>query len=726
MVRIGLVGLGYWGPNYARVVTELAETELVAACDISTDATRLIQVRYPSIRIARHPSEILGADDIDAVVIATPTSTHFALARETLSAGKHVLCEKPLAQTTAECDDLITAADRVGRVLFVGHTFIYNPAVREMRRRIASGETGRVLYCHTARTALGPVRQDVNALWDLAPHDLSILLYLLERQPVWVNAMGQAFLREGCEDVVFLQLRFSDGLIAAAHLSWLDPYKVRRVTVVGDERMLVFDDIAVDEKLKVFDRGVSYETVSEAARGAEFGDFKALIRDGDIVAPKMQAAEPLKEQVARFAECCIQGTSPETDGAAGRRVVAVLEAATQSLSGGGVPVRVAPDPVADAATLPLVDLARQHRALRAELHSTLGDVLDSGSYILGDEVDAFEEEFAAYCETSECVGVASGTAAVQLALEAVGVGRGDEVIAPANTFIASVAPVVRLGARPVLVDCDPTTATLDIEQAMAALGPRTKAVLAVHLYGHPADVGPLREACDERGVALVEDACQAHGARYVGRRVGGLAHIAAFSFYPGKNLGALGDAGAVTTNNPDLADRIRLLRDLGQRRKYEHVVAGANERLDELQAAVLRVKLRALDRWNELRRAHAAAYSELLSGHDVTVPEEAPWAEHVWHLYVIRVSDRDRLREELLQEGIGVGLHYPVPLHLQEALAGLGHGPGDFPATEAWARELLSLPLFPELKAEEIERVVGRLLATVSQTRAPLGRTLGG
>ena len=348
MLRAAVIGLGYWGPNYARVLTELPDVELIAACDLSDQATAFVKARYPSVRVERDAGDILDADDVDAVVVATPTTTHFALTLASLEAGKHVLCEKPLARTAAECDELIDAAARAGRVLCVGHTFVFNPAVREMKRRVMAGELGRVLYCHAVRTSLGPIRHDVNALWDLAPHDLSILFYLLGREPVSVGAMGQSFLRNGCEDVAFLQLRFADGSIAAAHLSWLDPYKVRRVTVVGDQRMVVFDDVAVDEKLKIFDKGVSYDAVSEAARGAEFGEFKALIRDGDIVVPKIDAAEPLKEQVAHFVDCCVTGATPEADGVAGRRVVAVLEAATESLRSGGAPVGIAAAPVASS------------------------------------------------------------------------------------------------------------------------------------------------------------------------------------------------------------------------------------------------------------------------------------------------------------------------------------------------------------------------------------------
>jgi predicted dehydrogenase len=342
VLRLGLIGLGYWGPNYARVISELRETRLVIACDVSEEAIALVRSRYPSVRTTRDATDVFEADDVDGVIVATPTSTHYPLSLAGLEAGKHVLCEKPLATTVAECDELIAAAARADRVLFVGHTFIFNPAVRRMHDLISAGEVGRLLYCHTARTALGPIRPDVNALWDLAPHDLSILFHLIGEEPTSALATGRAFLRQGCEDVVYVHFNFERGAMATAHVSWLDPYKVRRVTVVGDRRMLVFDDVASDEKLKVFDRGASYEAVSDEARGVDFAQFQALIRDGDILVPKVPAREPLKEQVAHFTECCRNGERPETDGLAGRRVVAALEAATESLAEGGVPVHLAP------------------------------------------------------------------------------------------------------------------------------------------------------------------------------------------------------------------------------------------------------------------------------------------------------------------------------------------------------------------------------------------------
>jgi dTDP-4-amino-4,6-dideoxygalactose transaminase len=374
--------------------------------------------------------------------------------------------------------------------------------------------------------------------------------------------------------------------------------------------------------------------------------------------------------------------------------------------------------------LPFVDLERQYRSIKGEIDAALLDAVESTQYVLGEQLASFEQEFADYCGTRHCVGIGSGTAAIQLVLEALGVSQGDEVIVPANTFFGSVLPVLRVGATPVLVDCNEATATIDVGAVSAAVGPRTKAVLAVHLYGHPADIDPLDQLCESHGLALVEDACQAHGARYKGRRAGSLGTVAAFSFYPSKNLGAYGDGGAVTTDDGELAERIRVLRNLGQSSKYVHVAEGLNERLDTIQAAVLRVKLKYLDRWNALRRRHAALYEEWLRDTSIRTVQPAPWVEHVWHLYVVRVPRRDELRSALAARGVATGTHYPVPLHQQPALAHLGYARGAFPTTEAWAGEGVSLPMFAELERHEIEHVA-RTAAACQATAGPTRRLAG-
>lgn len=349
------------------------------------------------------------------------------------------------------------------------------------------------------------------------------------------------------------------------------------------------------------------------------------------------------------------------------------------------------------------DLRPQHRDLREEINAAVGGVLDDGWFVLGKQGEAFEREFADYCGAAHCVGVGSGTEAIHLALLACGVNPGDEVITASLTAVPTCSAITFAGATPVFVDVDPSTFTLDPAKLEAAITPRTRAIMPVHLYGHVADMDPINEVARARRIPVVEDACQAHGAEYKGRRAGALATLAAFSFYPTKNLGACGDGGAVTTDNPELVDRLRLLRNYGQRRRYYHESKGFNSRLDEMQAAILRVKLRYLDSWNAARRAKARLYHSLLRG--VVTPAEAQYARHVYHLYVIRSQQRDDLQRILAERGIGTLIHYPVPVHLQEAYRDLGVGPGSLPATEQCAREILSLPLYPELPDEQVAAV---------------------
>lgn len=376
-------------------------------------------------------------------------------------------------------------------------------------------------------------------------------------------------------------------------------------------------------------------------------------------------------------------------------------------------------------SVPFVDLATQYASIEAELNAAMRDVLLKTDYILGKDVELFEEEFAAYCGADHAVGLDSGMSALELALRACGVGPGDEVITAANSFIASALAITHSGATPVLVDVDPETYNIDVAAVAQAITPRTRAILPVHLYGQPADLDPIMEIARRHGLAVIEDACQAHGARYKGRRVGGLGHAAAFSFYPGKNLGAYGDGGMVVTNDAGIAQSVRMLRNYGQREKYQHVVLGYNRRLDTLQAAVLRVKLRYLDAWNGARRQHAARYNELLRGHDLVIPSEAAYAESVWHLYVVRVAQRDGLRAHLTTNGIATGIHYPVPIHLQPAYADLGYGAGDFPISERAAQEIVSLPMYAELGAEAIAGVAEAVLSFLAEREQPRVREVG-
>ncbi|MBN1106928.1 MAG: DegT/DnrJ/EryC1/StrS family aminotransferase [Deltaproteobacteria bacterium] len=368
--------------------------------------------------------------------------------------------------------------------------------------------------------------------------------------------------------------------------------------------------------------------------------------------------------------------------------------------------------------VPFVDLKIQFKELEQEVMPMVRDAMANAAFIGGPQVTGFEAEFAAFCDSEYCAGVNSGTDALRFALMAAGVGPGDEVITVPNTFIATSESISQAGARPVFVDIDPTTYNLDpnkledylkkhIKGGASKDTPRPRAVIPVHLYGQPADMDPILEVAARHGLAVIEDACQAHGALYKGRKAGSLGLVGCFSFYPGKNLGAYGEGGAIVTQDEGIANKIKMIRDHGQAQKYFHDMEGYNGRLDAIQAGILRIKLKRLEKWNEGRRRNAALYNELLAGlPGITLPKEAPYARHVYHLYVVLVDKRDAVQKSLGEKGIGTGLHYPQPLHLQKAYAHLGYKQGDFPVTESVAKKLLSLPMFPELTREQIEYVV--------------------
>lgn len=359
--------------------------------------------------------------------------------------------------------------------------------------------------------------------------------------------------------------------------------------------------------------------------------------------------------------------------------------------------------------IPFVDLRAQYASIKDEVNAAIQGVLESCQFTLGSEVAAFEQEFAAYCQTDHGVGVNTGSSALHLALLAAGVGPGDEVVTVPFTFVATVAAIQYTGARPVFVDIDPTSFTLDVTALEAAITDRTKAILPVHLYGQPANMDPILQVARKRNLIVIEDAAQAHGAEYKGRRAGSLGHMGCFSFYPGKNLGAYGEGGMVVTDNADYARTIRMLRDWGAERKYEHVLKGYNFRLEGIQGAVLRVKLRHLEAWTEARRSIATRYGRLLTGSGVPTPAAMPYARHVYHIYAIRTQRRAAWQQALLEQGIQTGIHYPIPVHLLPAYSDLGYRKGQFPQAEKAAAEVLSLPMFAELAAAQCETVCGAI-----------------
>jgi dTDP-4-amino-4,6-dideoxygalactose transaminase len=356
-----------------------------------------------------------------------------------------------------------------------------------------------------------------------------------------------------------------------------------------------------------------------------------------------------------------------------------------------------------------VDLKSLHNEIKDELREVFDRVVDNSTFVLGPEVLRFEQEFGAYCGTEHCVAVNTGTAAIHLTLAALGVGPGDEVITVPHTFIATAEAITAVGARPVFIDINPVSFTMDPALLEAAITGKTRAIIPVDLYGQVADMDPILEIADRHGIPVIEDACQAHGAEYRGRKAGTFGVAGCFSFYPGKNLGACGEGGAVTTNNANLAQRIRLWRDHGSSKRYEHVFPGLNMRMEGIQGGILSVKLKYLDRWNDQRRQAAAAYNKALADTVIEVPVEMGYGRHVYHLYVIQSDNRDDLRQQLSDAGIECGLHYPVPLHLQEAYRFLGYKQGDFAVTERATTRILSLPMYPGIDSAAVERIVSEL-----------------
>ena len=359
--------------------------------------------------------------------------------------------------------------------------------------------------------------------------------------------------------------------------------------------------------------------------------------------------------------------------------------------------------------IPLVDLRAQYLDIKADIDAAVLRVLDSTQFVLGPEVEAFERDFAAYSGVTEGIAVNTGTSALHLALIAAGVRAGDEVITVPFTFVATVAAIGYIGAKAVFVDIDPATFTMDVAQIEQAITSRTKAIVPVHLYGQPADMDPVIALARRHGLVVIEDACQAHGAAYKGRPVGSLGDAACFSFYPGKNLGAYGEGGMVVSNSASFARQVRMLRDWGAEKKYHHVLKGFNYRMDGIQGAILRVKLRHLERWTEARRSHARDYARLLADSGVGIPQEASYARHVYHVYAVRTNDRAAMQRTLQANGIGSGIHYPIPVHLQPAYSDLGYTAGAFPESERAADEVLSLPMYPELTHTKLEMVAAAI-----------------
>jgi UDP-2-acetamido-3-amino-2,3-dideoxy-glucuronate N-acetyltransferase len=897
-LNVAVIGTGYWGRNHVRNFDQLGA--LTHICDSSGETLDELIKDYPHVVSTTSYDDILSNPDIKGVVIATPAATHYELALRAIDAGKDLLVEKPLALDVNHGERLVEAAERAGVILMVGHILLYHPAVIKLKQIIDAGDLGKIQYIQSNRLSMGKVRYEENILWSFAPHDISIILYLLGEVPVEVRAFGSCHLQKDVEDVTVSILDFPDGVGAHIYVSWMNPFKEHRLVVVGDSKMAVFEDSLPDRKLRVFHRNFHWvHRRPVPVKGPE-----------EVV--EFEPSEPLRMECLHFLECMRTRQTPRSDGREGLRTLKTLQQCYESMkisaAASGPTERLAPEAARDffahetavidepcligkgtkiwhfshvmpeaeigdncnigqnvvvgkgvkignvckiqnnvsiyegvelgdyvfcgpsmvftnvynprceiprmkelrptrvgrgatiganativcgheigeyafigagavttkdvaayalmlgnparragwmcrcgnrlagedvpAAVLtcpscssryqraegdrlveytekapvrrvPLLDLKRQYATLKAEIKDALDRVVESQVFIGGPEVEALEKEVAEYCGCRHAVGVSSGTDALLVALMALGVSRGDEVITTPFTFFATAGCILRLGAKPVFVDIDPVTFNIDPAGIARAIGPRTKAIMPVHLFGQCADMDPILELARDKGVFVVEDAAQAIGSEYKGRPAGSMGTAGCFSFFPSKNLGSFGDGGMVTTNDPDLAERIRVLRNHGAKPKYFHKLVGGNFRLDALQAAALRVKLKRLDQWHEARRANAAYYTrrfqELGVAESDVSPPRVVNERHIFNQYVILAKDRDGLKGYLQENGVATEIYYPRPIHLQECLDPGQYRSGDFPVSETAADRALALPIFPELTDEEQEYVVTRV-----------------
>ncbi len=898
---VAVVGAGYWGKNHVRNFHDLGALKLV--CDADPEILRGLQSKYPGLETTDSFQDVLKRPDINGVVVATPAESHFALTMSILESGKDVLVEKPLALNVKDAEQLVHLSSQNGSILMVGHVLLYHPALIKLKEIIENGLLGKIQYIQSNRLSMGKVRSEENILWSFAPHDISMILYLLDEMPGEVQAFGRAYLQPGVEDVTISHLDFKSGVSAHIYVSWMNPFKEHRLVVIGSKKMAVFEDSRPDKKLRLFDH--SFEWIHRQPTPVK----------GDEEVVQFDYSEPLREECKHFLECICTRQSPRSDAKEGLRTLQVLQACYESMKAHpsgqrtleersvpkekdyfahetavidspcsigkgtriwhfshvmkdavigencniganvligrgvkignkckiqnnvcvyegvtledfvfcgpsmvftnvfnprseiprmtelrptlvkrgatiganativcghtigeyafigagavvtrdvpsyalmvgnparrigwmcrcgvrlpegenptctacGVSYRINRDSCAEAqnktavSRVPLLDLKAQYLSIKSEIDGAIARVLDSQRFIGGPEVEALEREIAEYCGCKYAVGVSSGTDALLVSLMALGIGPGDEVITTPFTFFATVGSIMRLGATPVFADIDPVTFNIDPEKVKQAVTERTKAIIPVHLFGQCAEMDPLLELSSRYGIAIIEDAAQAIGAEYKGKRAGSMGTCGCFSFFPSKNLGGFGDGGMVTTNDEDIAEKVRILRNQGAKPKYHHVMVGGNFRLDALQAAILRVKLRHLDEWISKRQANAECYNRqfleaALTGKMVMTPS-AVQDRHVFNQYVIRVQEREELRGYLKRRGVETEVYYPEALHRQVCMPMEKYEGQRFPVTQALTAQVLALPVYPELGLVERQRVCEEIVHYFQATK---------
>jgi UDP-2-acetamido-3-amino-2,3-dideoxy-glucuronate N-acetyltransferase len=893
--KIAVIGAGNWGKNHVRNFYELGA--LAQICDADREKLSRMTNDFPGVSCTTSMDEILGNPEVYGVVLATPAASHYALAKRALESGKDVLVEKPLALDLGEAEALVSLATQKNSILMVGHILLYHPAVLKLKELVDSGYLGKLQYIESHRLSMGVVRNEENILWSFAPHDISVILYLLEEMPDRVIATGNCHLRQCIEDVTISVLNFPSGVGAHIYVSWMNPFKEQRLVVIGDKRMAVFEDSRNDQKLRVFNNNFNWVNRSPIP-------MKGVVEEITI-----ENGEPLRQECQQFLESIRTRQKPRTDGQEGLRTLSVITKCYESMKqvrssvpipakaqqeffahdtaevedsssigkgsqiwhfshisknvqigknckigqnvfiakgvkmgesckiqnnvsiyegvtledhvfcgpsmvftnvynprceiprmneikttlvkrgatiganativcgntigeyafigAGSVITKSVPDyalMVGNPARrtgwmcqcgvklesnngrqdgflcsscgknyhldnnaglllheknesiegpIPLLDLKKQYESIKYQIESSIKKVVEKQTFINGPEVAEFENEMARYCGCEHAVGVSSGTDALLVSLMALGISRGDEVITTPFTFFATVGSILRVGATPVFADIDPETFNIDPRFVESRINSRTKAILPVHLFGQCADMNLLVNLAEQAGIPIIEDAAQAVGAEYKSKRAGSMGTVGCFSFFPSKNLGGFGDGGMITTNDAELAEKMRMIRNQGSKPKYYHPVIGGNFRLDTIQASILLTKLKHLDSWTDARIGNAAYYTGSLQqlglADQKVIPPRILTERHVFNQYVIRTQERDGLKSFLKENGIATEIYYPKPMHLQQCINRNCYKEGDFPASEEASKQALALPVFPELTLEQKQRVINKI-----------------
>lgn len=677
MLNFALIGFGYWGKNLYRNILKHKECNLKYICDLSTDIT----LASSDINLINDIDIIIKDNTVQCVVVATPIKTHYKICKSLLLVGKHVLVEKPITMNSTECLDLIRISEDMKTILMVDHTYLYSEFIIELNK--LSGELKNIEYIDSERVNFGIFQEDQSVIWDLAPHDLSILLFIRNERPVKINAHCISNVKNS--PFAFLTLYYADETMATLKLSWTSPEKKRLITVASENEYIIFDDVNKNIK-KIHKNKTTYETEIECVN----------IDDTN---------EPLFNMISAFIHSVKTNETPISNGRNALDILDIIEAAHESIQKNKT-INIKYQNNRRIKFLDLHDHIH-HEEINNEIHN----VIESSSFINGPSVRKFEYNFSEFIGVKYTVGVGNGTDAIELALTSLDLPKESEIIVQGNTYVATCQSVLRCNLELILCDVNTDTFQINISDLEKKITSKTRVLILVHLYGIVCNMDAIYDICNKNGIILIEDCAQSHGASYKGKITGSFGKISCFSFYPGKNLGAYGDAGAVCTNDETIYNKLLYLRNNGSINKYEHDFIGRNSRLDSIHAAVLNIKLTYLCEDNEKRRILAKIYDkELLNV--VKTPQIICESVPVYHLYVVVTEKRDELQKYLRENDIETIIHYPIPISELKAFKHLCFKTIN---CENLSKKIISLPMYPNMLSSDVYKICATIKNFFSQ-----------